>query len=177
MGAPQRRQIDEQERHDVSARLVDFIIARATRAGKTTRMLAELTGLSKTRLGNIFHKDPDKRRPVRVTEVFILLEALQIGELEAHFASELMKCTLENAPDFDDRDYKRVVDLVSEVIRDLPVKLTAAFMHIDGLEFESIRKEHGRGIQKAVIDLVVKEYQASIERRDSRPNRLISFDI
>lgn len=177
MGAPQRIQVHDQEQLDTTPWLVDFIRARMVLDGVTQRMVADLTGLSKSRVGTILHSDRSKRRPIRVTEVSIILKTLNINELEAHFASELLDRDSNTEPTYDSQGYMRVVDLVSEVVRGLPAKLTEALMHLDGLEFNSIRKEHGRGIQKAVINLVIKEYQDSIDRRDSRPNRLITFDI
>lgn len=177
MGAPQRKEIEEQDRSSTSTWLVNFIKARMTRVGKGQRQIAALTGISKTRVGMIFHNDPEKRRPIHVTEVTVLLKALEIDELEAHFTAELMERAAKNEVSHDSIAYEKVIDLVSEVVRDLPAKLTEALMHLEGIEPHTIRKEHGRGLQKAVIDLVIREYQACIERRDSRPNRLISFDI
>lgn len=144
--------------------LVDFIVHRLQAGDISHRQLAGWTGLGKSRLGTTLHLDPRKRRPMRLDEVVKVLDALDIDRLEAHLANEL----LSQDRLAGDRDRDRLIEMVSELVRGLPTKIADVLEHIDGLDGADIRREHGRRLQAAIIELVKAEYTEIVRRRDMR---------
>lgn len=144
--------------------MVDFILARADAEKISARQIGLLAGITRARCGNVLHRDPAKRHPLRIDEIHTILEVLKIDRMEAHLANELLSAD----PMADERAVLRTALLVSEFVRGLPAEIVRIVGHIDGLEYDDIRPEHGRRLQLAILKIVQSEYKGIAARREFR---------
>lgn len=144
--------------------IVDFILARADADKISARQIGLLAGITRARCGNVLHRDPAKRHPLRLDEIHTILDVLKIDRMEAHLANELLAAN----PAADERAILRIVLLVSEFVRGLPAQIVEIVSHIDGLELEDIRPEHGRRLQTAILKIVHTQYRDLAARREFR---------
>lgn len=144
--------------------IVDFILVRADEVGLSTRQIGVAAGLSRGRTGNILHRDPSKRRPIRNEETVAVLSALKISQFEAYLAHEM----LSQDPSTDQKSVLKIVLLVTEIFRGLPMGIAKIIEHVEGLDLDDVRPEHGRRMQKTMLKLAEKHYNELVARREWR---------
>lgn len=144
--------------------IVDFILYRADAAGISTRQIGLLAKLSRGRTGNILHRDPAKRRPIRNEETVAILSALKISHLEAYLAHEM----LTEDPSTDQKSVLKIVLLVTEIFRGLPMGIAKIIEHVEGLDLDDVRPEHGQRMQMNMLKLAERHYSELVARREWR---------
>ena len=147
-----------------SSGFIDFILARAKAQDLSTRQIAVMSGLRRGRCHAILHRDYTKRLPFRIDEINVILAVLKIDRLEATLANEM----LGDNPTLDEQSVHRIVLLVSEFVRGLPAQILDIVEHIEGLEFDDLRKEHGKWLQTAVCEIIKDQYIDVVRRREFR---------
>jgi hypothetical protein len=136
--------------------------------GLSTRRLAMLTGLGRSRCHYTLHAQHEKRRPLRLDEVDLIIDAVGIDMIEAALANDVM--LRDDGEDGGTADHAndRILGLLSEMLRGLPGRISEIVQHIDGLDAEDIRREHGRKLQAVLIRHVERLYSEYASRKDIR---------
>lgn len=125
------------------------------------RSLAQKTGISKTRIALLLHRNPKKRSRMTVDEFDSIFRALGTNIVAA-----LMRAEALRALDPSDRArYDGVVALVCDMAMGLGQKLVDALEEIGGLDGSEVRKEWATVLQKGVIEDVSKAVAKIMERR------------
>lgn len=125
------------------------------------RNLALKTGISKTRLGLLLHKDPAKRKAMYLYEFQQILAALDINVVQAMIAIE----TYRDPALFLDERFQTSIAMLSELFKGLPAMLVAALDEIEGMDGTEVRKEWAGPLRQAVVEKLVKEVGAVMARR------------
>jgi hypothetical protein len=151
-----------------SSGFIDFVLAKAKAQDLSTRQIAIRCDLRRGRCHAILHRDHTKRLPFRVDEINIILQVLKIDQFEASLAIQL----LGGNPTIDEQNIHCIIAMVAEFIRGLPTQIAEIVAHIDGLEFDDLKKEHGRWLQTAVCGIMRDEYMDVVRRREFRMDAL-----
>lgn len=125
------------------------------------RTLAAKTGISKTRLGVLLHRDPAKRGSMGVNELESLLCALDTDVVEAMILTETF---VQISVEYDHR-YVTLIVMLSDFFKSLPRKLIETLDALEGIDGSEIRKEWALPLQRAVVKRVAAEVKAVTERR------------
>ena len=144
--------------------LVDFILARIEADGTSKRRVALQTGISRSRLGKVLHNSAEKRCPIKLDEIALLLAALGVSQIEAMLAAEL----LETSGRSQVEKVSNVASMLTEVFVGLPEEMAEIIEHIDGLEFNDIRREHGRRVRALIVKTITEQYTEMAQRREFR---------
>ena len=94
------------------------------------RSLANMTGISKSRLGRILHQSPQKRLSMTVDELEAILHALGTNVLKAFLRTEALR-------DLDPSDharYESVLNLVGDIVKDLGQELVKTLENMNGID-------------------------------------------
>ena len=160
-----RREAEEEWRNEVpAAGIVDFILARIEANGTSKRRVALQTGISRSRLGKVLHNSAEKRCPIKLDEIAQLLRALGISHMEAKLAAE----QFEKSSQCKAEAVTNVASMLTAVFEGLPEQLADIIAHIDGLEFDDIRREHGKRVRALVVKVLTDEYTDMAQRREFR---------
>lgn len=143
---------------------VDFILVRMKEGNVSRRQVANLTGISRTRIHATLHSEVDKRASLRMDEYQVILDVLRIGQLEAAVAAEL----IDNEPDASFAAVTSIASMLSEALRGLPGELAEMVDMIDGLHHADVRKEHGGRVRKLIVQFLTNHYRDVAARRDFR---------
>jgi len=125
------------------------------------RKLAVKSGISKTRLGVILHRNPAKRATVSLEDLRRILNALDINVVQAVIS-------VESGHDhrlLHDARFATSVAMLTDLIKELPANLFAALEEIEGLDGTEVRREWAGPLRQAVVDKLVKEISAVMARR------------
>lgn len=125
------------------------------------RALAGKTGISKSRLGVLLHRDPAKRATMTIGEFETILHALNTNLVEAFMRLE----TFPQAETSDDRRHAPLIMMLCDTFISLPRKLIEVLEAVDGLDGFEVRKEWASPLQRAVIRRIAQEVLAVTERR------------
>ena len=125
------------------------------------RQIAIKTGISKTRLGRILHRDPDQRAPMTLPEFQTILRALNMDLMHAIISVEMAR-DLEL---MGDERFTTLVTMLSTLFQGLPHRIIEALRELDGMDGTEIRKEWGGYFQAAVIRKMVGEISNVLRRR------------
>lgn len=147
-----------------SSRLIDFVLTRAKAQNLSVREIANICGIKRGRCANILHQNSEKRHPFRVNEIELILIAVKIDQIEAVLATEM----LSSNSSIDEEGIHRVVSLLSEFVRGLPTRVADIVEHMQGLEYDDLKKEQGRWLQVAVCGILEGEFSDVVKRRNSR---------
>ncbi|WP_132910737.1 hypothetical protein [Sphingomonas sp. BK235] len=139
-----------------SFELEDYVIERMKIAGVSVRNLAVSTGLKKSRLHEGLHRDIDKRIPLRVPEMKLVLDALGIDRNEAFYAREV----LASVSDITFDEVIRVAAMLCEMNNGLPQEVITVIRAVDGLDLNDVRREHGTAARGLVVRLLGDRYTA-----------------
>ncbi|WP_249341748.1 XRE family transcriptional regulator [Sphingomonas sp. 3P27F8] len=140
---------------------VPVILRAMAETDTAQRKLAGKTGISKSRLGVLLHRDPAKRAPMTVNEFETILHALGTNIVQAFVRLETFP---QDEPISDERHATLIV-MLCEFFVSLPKKLIEVLDALDGLDGSEVRKEWASPLQKAVIKRVADEVMAVTERR------------
>lgn len=149
---------------------VDFIRDRMKTLGITIRPLAELTGIKRGRLHNILHGTPEKRTPIKITEVDLILRVIGSAPHEAALAVEIAQFAEDGRADAK----CRVFSMLAVAMKGLAGRLASTIDHIEGLDSHDIRDEHGALIQEAIVQLLERHYGDIVRRRDASRESLLN---
>ena len=125
------------------------------------RTMALRSGIKKSRLGTILHRDPEKRASMSLPEFQAILRALNIDLMQAVISVEM---TREMELVQDDR-FTALVAMLSTLFKGLPDRLVEAGQELEGMDGSEIRSEWGTYFQSAVIKRMVTEITAVLQRR------------
>lgn len=125
------------------------------------RHVAAQSGLSKSRLGNLLHRDPDKRSEMSLAELQAILGALDLGLLQAvTFVEALHEGRLRQPARF-----APLIPMLCAMFHHLPSRLMQALEDVDDMDGTEVRPEWAAALQRAVIKRVVHEINAVTSRR------------
>lgn len=140
---------------------IQIILEMMADQATTQRSLARKSGISKTRLGLLLHRNPERRRQMTVDEFESILRALGTNIVEALIRAEALK-GLEPS---DRERYENIVTLVCEIVLGLGRKLIEELERIGGIDGTEVRKEWAGIFQKGIIEDVSKAVARMLERR------------
>lgn len=140
---------------------VSLILHIMARDGTGQRKLSLKTGISKSRLGVLLHRDPAKRASMTVEELETILEALDTSIIPAVI---LMETFAQEASRAEER-YGTLIVMLCEFFLSLPRKLIDVLDALEGLDGSEVRREWASPLQKAVVKRVTEEVIAVTERR------------
>lgn len=163
MGEARQNEDDYAQALTQSRDFVEFILARMVSDNVSIRRISMATGITKNRVHAVLHSDVGQRRPMKVDEMYAVLGALGIDQLEASLANDL----LSDDSICDRKGGRNIIAMVSEIFRGLPHQIADVIDHIEGIDCEEIRKQHGRKLQAILIETIRCEYTKMAERRAS----------
>jgi hypothetical protein len=140
---------------------VPLILRTMAETDTAQRKLAGKTGISKSRLGVLLHRDATKRAPMTVSEFETILHALGTNIVQAFIRLE----TFPHDELISDERHATLIVMLCEFFVSLPKKLIEVLDALDGLDGSEVRKEWAPPLQKAVIKRVADEVLAVTERR------------
>lgn len=140
---------------------VPLILRTMARNDTAHRKLAGKTGISKSRLGVLLHRDPTKRATMSVGELETILRALDIDLVQACVLLE----TFPHDRLAENWRYVTLIEMLCEFFTHLPRRLIEVLDTLDGLDGSEIRKEWASPLQRAVIKRVADEVMAVADRR------------
>lgn len=140
---------------------VPLILRIMTQQAAPQRALASKSGISKSRLGVLLHRDPAKRATMTIGELETILHALGSNLVEAFVHLE----TFPEAERTDDSRHAPLIMMLCDAFISLPRKLIEVLDTVDGLDGSEVRKEWASPLQKAVIRRISQEVLAVTERR------------
>lgn len=140
---------------------IPLILETMTDCASAQRKIACKTGISKSRLGVILHRNPDKRSPMTLDEFEAILQALDIDMVQAYIRLE----TLQGLEVFQRARYATLIAMLCEAFVGLPKQLITMLDELEGIDGSEVRKEWASPLQKAVIRRIIEEVTAVMERR------------
>lgn len=140
---------------------IQLILRIMAQHGMPQRMLANRTGISKSRLGVLLHSDSAKRATMTVGELEIILHALNINLVQAFVHIE----TFPSPRLAEDARHAPLITMLCDMFISLPRKLIEVLDTVDGLDGSEVRREWALPLQKAVIKRIAQEVLAVTERR------------
>lgn len=140
---------------------IQLILRIMAQHGTPQRVLANRTGISKSRLGALLHSNPAKRATMTVGELETILHALDTNLVQAFVHIE----TFPHARPADDVRHAHLITMLCDMFIPLPRKLIEVLDTLDGLDGSEVRREWASPLQKAVIKRIAQEVLAVTERR------------
>jgi len=129
--------------------------------GLHIRELAAKTGISKSRLGLLLHRNPAKRPSISLVEFRKILTALDMSLMQAIISVET---AIDEAAVHDER-FATLLSMLSELFSGLPAMLVQALDEIDGIDGTEIRREWAVPLKEAMVEKLVKEVTNIMARR------------
>ena len=96
-----------------------------------------------------------------LVEFQTILHVLGIGFIQAVLGVE----TLRDLSLLHDGRFSTMMQMISEVFASLPITLVNALNEVEGMDGTEIRREWATPLRDGVVDRVVREVAAIIERR------------
>lgn len=150
-------------RADVQAGFLAVILEDMANKRLSVRDLAGATGIGKSRLGAVLHRNVAKRPAITVPELQRLLDALDIHILQAWLKGEaLIQIGL-----YGDSRLNRLLPLLAEFYLDLPRKLLEAMTQIEGADGTELRRGWSEPFSNAVAKRMAHEITRVVERRNA----------
>lgn len=141
---------------------VPLILQTMAEKNATHRKLAELTGISKSRMGVLLHGDPKKRKTMTLPEFERILHALGMNLVHAYVCLHVFK-----ALDADYRKYySGVVFMLCDICLGAPQKMIPVLEALGGIDGTEIRQIWSPTLQNALVKKVSKEIEVVHKRRD-----------
>lgn len=137
--------------------ILDTMAAQET----AQRALSQKTGISKTRLGLILHRNPGKRSVMTQPELERILHALGTNMLQAYTCLE----TFQGFDPLDRQRYSTIISMLCDMFADLPRKIIEALDEINGIDGSEVKRDWGAPLQRAVVKKVAEEVAKIRERR------------
>lgn len=147
----------------------DFISAVMRDRGLSYRDVerASERRLSRSRLGRILNEKRERRFPIKLAEVQILLRLLNIGNFQAALSIDMIKRCPEDELEY----FTTIALMLSKALDGLPERIVQIVRHIEGLGIADILPHHGLLLQEAVVKKFEKDYREMVERRKQREAR------
>jgi transcriptional regulator with XRE-family HTH domain len=140
---------------------IPLIQRTMTERGLHIRELALKTGISKSRLGLLLHRNAAKRPNISLVEFRKILNALDISIMQAIISVET---AIDETAVHDER-FATLLSMLSELFSGLPAMLIQALDEIDGIDGTEIRREWADPLKEAVVEKLVKEVTRIMARR------------
>src|SRR3546814_11814888 len=103
------------------------------------RALAQKTGINKTRLGLLLHRDPAKRSVITQPELEKILHALGTNILQAYTCLE----TFQGLDLLDRQRYSTIIAMLCDMFADLPPKTIQAHDENHGIADSNVKRNRG----------------------------------
>jgi transcriptional regulator with XRE-family HTH domain len=140
---------------------IPLIQRRMVERGLHIRELALKTGISKSRLGLLLHRNAAKRPNISLIEFQKILSALDISLMQAIISVET--AIAETA--VHDERFATLLSMLSELFSGLPARLIQALDEIEGIDGTEIRREWAVPLKEAMVEKLVKEVVSIMARR------------
>lgn len=140
---------------------IPLIQRTMTERGLHIRELALKTGISKSRLGLLLHRNAAKRPNISLVEFQKILNALDISLMQAIISVET--AIAETA--VHDERFATLLSMLSELFSGLPSRLIQALDDIEGIDGTEIRREWAVPLKEAMVEKLVKEVLSIMARR------------
>ena len=152
---------------------IPYILQAMADQNVSVRKLALKTGIRRNRLSNLLRLDLDPltRESMTLVEFQTVLHVLDIGFIQAVLGVE----TLRDLSLIHDGRFATMMQMISEVFASLPITLVNALNEVEGMDGTEIRREWSTPLRDGVVDRVVREVVAIIERR-ARLNQTFRLD-
>lgn len=125
------------------------------------RSLAEETGINKSRLGRILHKNPKKRLRMTVEELEGILSALGTNILKAFLRTD----ALQGLDPSDHARYDSVINLVGDIVENLGPELIKTLEEMEGLDGTEPQPHWAGILRKGWIEDISKAVAFVMGRR------------
>jgi len=141
---------------------IPYILQAMADQNVSIRKLALKTGIRRGRLSNLLRLDldPSARESMTLVEFQTILHVLGIGFIQAVLGVE----TLRDLSLLHDGRFSTMMQMISEVFASLPITLVNALNEVEGMDGTEIRREWATPLRDGVVDRVVREVAAIIER-------------
>ena len=142
---------------------IPYILQAMADQNVSIRKLALKTGIRRGRLSNLLRLDldPSARESMTLVEFQTILHVLGIGFIQAVLGVE----TLRDLSLLHDGRFSTMMQMISEVFASLPITLVNALNEVEGMDGTEIGREWATPLRDGVVDRVVREVAAIIERR------------
>ncbi len=140
---------------------VPLILEMMVAQGVSQRALAGKSGITKSRLGLLLHRDAAKRSVMTLPELEKILDALGTNLLQAYTCLE----TFSDLETLDPQRHSTIISMLCDMFAGLPRKTIDALDEINGLDGSEVRRDWGVPLQRAVIRRVSEEVVKIRERR------------
>ncbi|WP_257558490.1 hypothetical protein [Sphingobium sp. CFD-2] len=139
--------------------LIDWLLKEIERGSMTLRDLSFASGLHKTRLGYILHRDPVKRRVAQNPEILLVLKAMDLNPIEASVMIEASR--------YADESFNTLFGLLAHLYVALPRKIMNAIKEIHGLDGSLIRREWAEALATGIANRLKDVLMQCHMRRDA----------
>ena len=152
---------------------IHYILKLMEDQGLSVRRLAMRTGIPRQRLTNILRRDTEHRsgQCMTVPELQTILCAFDLGLTEAILGVEVLR----RPADAHDPRYTTLMQMISELVARLPIRLITELSGVDGMDGTEIRREWAAPLCNGLVDRVVHEVSMIIKRRGAL-DQLFRFD-
>lgn len=147
---------------------VPLIRSAMSRNNIPQRKLALLTGISKSRLGLLLHSDSNKRSPMMVNELQIILHAIGVDLVEAYIRIKTFEAVERALVERHDT----MISMLCDAFIDLPQRAIVTISALEGVDGSETRRDWAAPVQRAIVRRLVEEVAAKVARR----KRLVESD-
>lgn len=160
--------MEASEGDELEGDYVSLILQAMAEKSTPQRKLAVLTGISKSRLGVLLHKDPEKRATMTLPEFERILHALGMNLVHAYVCLR----TFKDLDAYYRKCYSTAVLMLCDICVGAPRKMIGVLEELGGIDGTEIRLNWSPAFQNAFIKKVTEEVEAIHKRR----NRLTDDD-
>ncbi|WP_164847494.1 helix-turn-helix domain-containing protein [Sphingobium algorifonticola] len=140
---------------------VPLILEMMAEKSSAQRALAQRTGISKTRLALLLHRDPAKRSRMTLNEFERILNALGTDIVRALLREEIFR----DLEALHRERYEGVAELICEFMFGLGRRLIDALEEIGGIDGSEVRKEWASILQGGFTKQVTNAVSDVVRRR------------
>lgn len=149
--------------------VIDTIVRQVDGIGPSRRQIALATGMNRSRVQRILHREPAERLEPRVSELSEICRAVGFSHCHAAVVEELILQKLH------DQQLHEIAPFLSSLIQGLTSEVISRVVNIPGLECENIVPLHADAVQTRMADVAIELLSAHAERQRSlreKQNRL-----
>jgi hypothetical protein len=151
---------------------VPLILQTMAEKNATHRRLAELTGISKSRMGVLLHVNPKRRKTMTLPEFERILHALGMNLVHAYVCLK----TFKDLEPYYRQCYSGAVFMLCDICVGTPLKMIPVLEALGGVDGTEIRQTWSPAFQNSFIKKVAEEVEAIHERRE-RLSKTDDFNI
>lgn len=139
--------------------VIDTIVRQVDGPGPSRRQIALATGMNRSRVQRILHREPAERLEPRISELNEICRAVGFSHCHAAVVEELILQKLH------DQQLHEIAPFLSSLIQGLTSEVISRVVNIPGLECENIVPLHADAVQTRMADVAVELLTAHAERQ------------